>query len=62
MRDVGVMSIEETTDQVMYWAQQADADRDRAFDELLGNVVFRAVDDPTAADTLRRIRERVDRS
>jgi hypothetical protein len=62
MRDTGTMPIEETTDQLVYWAQQAEADRDRAFSELLGNVVFRAVDDPTAADTLRRIRELVDRS
>ena len=57
MAETGVMSIEETTDQLMYWAVQKGADRDRAFSELLGNVVFRAVDDPTAADTLRRIRE-----
>jgi hypothetical protein len=62
MPDTGTMQIEETTAQLMYWAQQATADRDQAFSELLGNVVFRAVDDPTAAETLRRIRERAERS
>ncbi|HEY9415627.1 MAG TPA: hypothetical protein VIQ30_12765 [Pseudonocardia sp.] len=58
-----VMTVDEATDQVYYWAAQLEVDRDRAFDDLLGWVAGRAITgDPHAADTLRRIRERAERS
>lgn len=58
MPDTDVMTFAEATDQVYYWFGQPNNDRDRAFDDLLGWVAGRAVDDPDAADTLRRIRDR----
>lgn len=55
--DVGVMSIEETTELQLFLSAQHPKVRDRVFSELLGNVAFRAVDDRYAADTLRRCRD-----
>lgn len=64
MADTDVMTFDQVTDEVYYW-QDRDrpiADRERAFDDLIGWVAGRAVTDPTAADTLRRIRERAELS
>ena len=53
--------MEEATDQLAWWAGlSTDEERDRAFDDVLGNVAYRAVDDPIAAETLRRIRRRAE--
>jgi hypothetical protein len=57
-----VMSIDETLAELQYWIYRSEAERELAFSELLGNVAFRAVDDPYAADVLRRIRERAELS
>lgn len=57
------MTFEQVVDQVYYWQDSSRpvADRERAFDDLIGWVAGRATSDPTAADTLRRIRERAER-
>jgi len=64
MIDTDVMTFDEAKDQVYYWHDRevTVADRERAFDDLIGWVAGRAVSDPTAADTLRRIRERAELS
>lgn len=54
------MTMEEATDELAWWGSSTDEERDRAFDDVLGNVAFRAVDDPIAAETLRRIRKRAE--
>ncbi|HEY9413150.1 MAG TPA: hypothetical protein VIQ30_00190 [Pseudonocardia sp.] len=61
--EADTMTMEQAKDQVYYWAEQRDEARDRAFDDLLGWVAGRAITgDPHAAETLRRIRERAERS
>jgi hypothetical protein len=58
MSDTEVMTIDEATGEVVFWAYQTEAVRDRAFSELLGWVAGRAVDDRDAADLLLQIRGR----
>lgn len=61
MRRLEVMSMEEATHELAWWGLvPTDADREQVFDDLLGNVAYRAVDDPLAADVLRRIRKRAE--
>lgn len=54
------MTMEEATHELAWWGLSTEADRERAFDDVLGNVAYRAVDDPFAAETLRRIRKRAE--
>lgn len=55
------MTMEEATHELAWWGLvPTDADREQVFDDLLGNVAYRAVDDPLAADVLRRIRKRAE--
>lgn len=55
------MTFDEAVDNVHYWAESRVDDRDRAFDDLLGWVAGQAIHgDPSAAGTLRRIRERAE--
>lgn len=61
--EVDEMTMEQATDEVYYWAEQRLEARDRAFDVLIGWVAGRALTgDPHAAETLRLIRERAERS
>ena len=58
---VDAMTFEEAVDNVHYWAERLEAERDRAFDDLLGWVAGQAIHgDPSAAGTLRRIRDRAE--
>lgn len=57
------MTMEEATSELAWWGLvPTDADREQVFDDLLGTVAARAVDDPIAAETLRRIRKRTEAS
>ena len=57
------MTMEQASDQLYYWSEQWIEARDRAFDALIGWVAGRAITgDPDAADTLRLIRDRAERS
>lgn len=58
------MTFEQVVDQLYYWQddRRPIADRERAFDALLGWVAGRATVDPDAASTLRLIRDRAERS
>lgn len=63
MRRLERMTMEEATQELAWWGLYSDeSTRERAFDELIGNVCLRAVDDPLAADVLRRIRKRAELS
>ena len=57
------MTMEQASDQLYYWSEQRLEARDRAFDALIGWVAGRAITgDPDAANTLRLIRDRAERS
>lgn len=61
--ELSELTWEQATEEVYYWAGQHIEQRDRAFSDLLGWVAGRAaIGDPHAADTLRRIRDRAERS
>lgn len=60
MKRLERMTMEEATHELAWWGLSSEEDRERAFDDVLGNVAYRAVDDPLAADVLRRIRKRAE--
>lgn len=57
-----VMSPAEAVEEIYFWHERdlTVADRERAFDDLIGWVAGQAQVDRYAAETLRRIRERAE--
>ena len=61
--ELEVMSFDQASEHLYYWSDQRVEDRDRAFDTLIGWVAGKAITgDPNAAETLRLIRDRAERS
>lgn len=62
--DTEAMSPAEAVDEIYFWhdPRLTVSDRERAFDDLIGWVAGQAQVDRFAAETLRRIRERAERS